>query len=132
MIFSKTQRRTTSNIVNTRRCHEHLRSTTRKLSNAPTPTRAAQAFYCEVLGARQVWDEEHPRGLSFILEGTRIDVNTTSARKSEPVRLSVADPQELAERCWDAGYSVLVGLETKEGATVSVIDPFGRRIELVR
>ena len=132
MIFSKSHSRSASHIVNTRRRHEHLRSTTRKLSTAPAPTRAAQAFYCDVLGARRVWDDERPRGLSFILDGTRIDVNTTSARRSEPVRLSVSDPQELAERCWDAGYSVLVGPETAEGAPVSVIDPFGRRIELVR
>ena len=132
MIFSKSQRRIACHIVNTRRRHEHVRPTTRKLWIAPTSTRAAQAFYCDVLGARQVWDEERPRSLSFIVEGTRIDVTTTAARKSEPVRLSVADPQQLAERCWDAGYSVLVGLETAEGAPVSVIDPFGRRIELVR
>jgi catechol 2,3-dioxygenase-like lactoylglutathione lyase family enzyme len=132
MIFSTSQRRTASHIVNTRCRHEHLRSTTRKLSSAPTPTRAAQAFYCDVLGARQVWDEERPHNLSFILEGTRIDVNTSSPFQSTQVRLSVADPQELVERCWDAGYTVLVGQETAESAAVSVIDPFGRRIELVR
>jgi extradiol dioxygenase family protein len=102
------------------------------LSIAPTRTRVAQVFYCDVLRARQVWDAERAGILSFIVEGTRIDVNTSSARESAPVILSVADPQELAERCWDAGYSVQVGHETAERTTVSVIDPFGRRIELVR
>lgn len=131
MIFSKSHRRSASHIANTRRRHEHHRST-RGLSIAPTRTRAAQVFYCDVLRGRQIWDAERAGNLSFIVEGTRIDVNTSFARESAPVRLSVADPQELAERCWDAGYSVQVGHETAEGAPVSVIDPFGRRIELVR
>jgi catechol 2,3-dioxygenase-like lactoylglutathione lyase family enzyme len=99
---------------------------------APTPARVAQVFYCDVLGARQIWDEERPGRLSFILEGTRIDVHTSSADERAPVRVPVADPEDLAERCWDAGYSVHVAPEAAAGATVSVIDPFGRRIELVR
>jgi len=96
-------------------------------------TRLARAFYCDVLQGQQVWEEETQRdaSLSFIVEGTRIDVSASAAGDGRPIVLSVADPGALAERCWDAGYSVRVDDETA-GEAVSVIDPFGRRIDLVR
>ena len=97
-------------------------------------SRIARAFYCDVLQGRQVWDERHEgdSSLSFIVEGTRIDVSTSAAGDRKPVALTVLDPGALAERCWDAGYSVRVGDDPIEEAAVSVIDPFGRRIDLVR
>ena len=131
MIFGKSHRRGSSHMVNTRRRHEHLRST-RGLSIAPTETRLAQAFYCDVLHGRQVWDSERAGSLSFIVQGTRIDVSMSASADSEPVVLSVGNPDALAERCWDAGYSVRVGHDGPDGTTISVIDPFGRRVELVR
>jgi glyoxalase/bleomycin resistance protein/dioxygenase superfamily protein len=106
----------------------------------PNQARVARAFYCDVLQGQQVWagDEarEHDASLSFIVEGTRIDVNAGGASdgEEEPVVLSVPDPGAVAERCWDAGYSVRVGGDDESAteAAVSVIDPFGRRIDLVR
>ena len=97
-------------------------------------TRVARAFYCDVLQGRQVWEAERAGGLSFIVEGTRIDVGASPASDREPVVLPVLDPSAVAERCWDAGYSVRVpeGEDSTAGAAVSVIDPFGRRIDLVR
>ena len=77
-----------------------------------------------------MWDSERAGGLAFIVAGTRIDVSPGAAGDSEPVVLSVANPDALAERCWDAGYSVRVDHDAT-GVTMSVIDPFGRRIELV-
>ena len=98
-------------------------------------TRIARAFYCDILEGRQVWDGERERraDLSFIVEGTRIDVGGRgSGDDGEAVVLSVANPDALAERCWDAGYSVRVADEATGEAALSVIDPFGRRIDLVR
>jgi len=93
--------------------------------------RIARTFYCDVLQGQQVWDAERAGNLSFVVEGTRIDVSPSSSLEIEPVALSVSDPHALAERCWDAGFSVRVGHDASELLTVSVIDPFGRRIELV-
>ncbi|HTJ22965.1 MAG TPA: hypothetical protein VL383_11255 [Gemmatimonadaceae bacterium] len=80
---------------------------------------------------RQVWDSEGASGLSFIVQGARIDVSTSAAVDREPVVLPVDNPDVLAERCWDAGYSVRVEHDATR-TTLSVIDPFGRQIDLVR
>jgi len=71
-------------------------------------------------------------GLSFVVGGTRIDVSTSIPVDGAPVVLTVNNPQILAERCWDAGYSVRVRHEAESAPMVSVIDPFGRRIDLVQ
>jgi hypothetical protein len=94
-------------------------------------TRVARAFYCDALQGRQVWDSERAGSLSCIVEGARIDVSTSAASDREPVVLSVANPGALAERCWDAGYRLRVDHD-ETGVTLSVFDPFGRRIELAR
>jgi hypothetical protein len=128
MLFRKSH--SAVNTLDTRRRSKHLRG--RRASSLPiNQTRTAEAFYCDVLHGRQVWDAERAGGLSFIVEGTRIDVSTNAAADSEPFVLTVSDPAALAERCWDAGYSVRVGHDGETSPTVSVIDPFGRRIELV-
>ena len=97
-------------------------------------TRIARAFYCDALQGRQVWDgnPERRADLSFIVQGTRIDIGSNGLNDDGgPVVLAVPNPDAVAERCWDAGYSVRVDETTGETA-VSVIDPFGRRIDLVR
>ena len=95
--------------------------------------RIARAFYCDVLQGRQVWTDAPESGanMAFIVEGTRIDVDTNSPVEGAPVVLAVCSPTAVAERCWDAGYSVHVADVATGGAAVSVIDPFGRRIDLV-
>jgi hypothetical protein len=113
-----------------RRRDERIRPT-RRSTGAPNYKRIARVFYCDVLQGRQVWDSERAGGLSFIVEGTRIDVSTSAAGDREPVVLSVDNPDALAERCWDAGYSVRVEHDATR-TTLSVIDPFGRQIDLVR
>jgi catechol 2,3-dioxygenase-like lactoylglutathione lyase family enzyme len=98
-------------------------------------SRIARAFYCDVLQGRQVWDTATVRraSLSFVVQGTRIDVGAHEAHEDgEAVVLSVQDPRAVAERCWDAGYSVRVGDDATGEPAVAVIDPFGRRIDLVR
>jgi catechol 2,3-dioxygenase-like lactoylglutathione lyase family enzyme len=129
MLFRKSHRHSASSLVDVRRRFERSRlGHSRTL--VPDYTRVARAFYCEVLRGRQVWDAERTGSLSFFVEGVRIDVSTSGAGDREPVVLAVDNPDALAERCWDAGYSVRVDHDAT-GVTMSVIDPFGRRIELV-
>jgi hypothetical protein len=101
------------------------------INRARFASSAAQAFYCDVLQGQQVWNADRAGRLEFIVEGTHIDVAAGSATDRGPVVLCVPNPNAVAERCWDAGYSVEVGDESN-GNLVSVIDPFGRRIDLVR
>ena len=130
MLFKKSHKRGVPGLLDTRRRTKHLR-----IQRAPSlpidQRRIAHAFYCDVLHGRQVWDSERAGSLAFIVEGTRVDVITSGGTESEPIVLPVNDPGALAERCWDAGYSVRVGNDEADDATVSVIDPFGRCIELV-
>jgi hypothetical protein len=130
MLFRNSYRRSGVVRLDTRRRNERPKSG-RESAVAINKTRIARAFYCDVLHGRQVWDSERAGSLSFVVEGARIDVSTNAAGDSEPVVLSVAKPEALAERCWDAGYSVRVDHDAT-GVTMSVIDPFGRRIELAR
>jgi hypothetical protein len=101
-------------------------------------TSIARAFYCDVLRGREVCEElpEGEAGLSFIVEGTRIDIDRNAANDGAPIVLSVLDPAAVAARCWDAGHTVRVDLDDQSTAerevAVSVIDPFGRQIDLVR
>ena len=110
----------------------------RAYSNVFNETSIARAFYCDVLRGRQVREElpDDEARLSFIVEGTRIDVDRNAADDGAPIVLSVLDPAAVAARCWDAGHTVRVELgdqsaEERE-TVVSVIDPFGRQIDLVR
>ena len=97
-------------------------------------SRIARAFYCDVLRGRQVrGGRRDVASLSFIVQGTRIDVDTHgNDEDGQAVVLAVPDPRAVAERCWDAGYSVRVGDDASGEPAVAVIDPFGRRIDLVR
>ena len=131
MLFRNSYRRSATVMLETRRRNKRPKPG-RDSAIAIDESRIARAFYCDVLHGRQVWDSERSDSLSFIVEGARIDVSTSAAGDSEPVVLSVGNPERLAERCWDAGYSVRVDHDAVGDATVSVIDPFGRRIELVR
>lgn len=45
--------------------------------------------------------------------------------------VAVDDPVELAERCWDAGFTVRVSEATNTRLTVMVSDPFGQLLLIV-
>src|SRR3954463_10347489 len=95
---------------------------------------AARAFYGDALGGRQVWRAERreaPVSVWFLVGGTLVEVRPgIQPGETTMIRLRVADPCALAARCWDAGFTVRVDQAATGPATVSVIDPFGRRVEL--
>jgi catechol 2,3-dioxygenase-like lactoylglutathione lyase family enzyme len=93
----------------------------------------ARRFYCEVLGGRQVWPKERPGApdaLWFLVGETLVEVSTSRRDATSPLEVAVDAPLDLAERCWDAGYSVRPHADDRADR-VSVIDPFGRTITLV-
>jgi catechol 2,3-dioxygenase-like lactoylglutathione lyase family enzyme len=96
---------------------------------------AARSFYGDVLGGRQVWSTGRPDGsLWFLVGETLVEVSAGSDGGGEPapIVLEVDAPEELAERCWDAGFTVRVHDYMTDREAVSVVDPSGRRIDLVR
>ena len=101
-------------------------------SEVSPPSRAARAFYCDALGGRQisrVTDGSAGESLWFVIAGTLIQIDPDGPFPGPPISLAVDHPHDLAERCWDAGFSVSVG-DAGTDAPVFVFDPFGRRIEL--
>jgi hypothetical protein len=95
----------------------------------------ARAFYDEVLRGQQVWPtgcSDDGRSLWFLVGGTLVEVDPKIRGAATSIALEVDDPGELAERCWDAGFRVRVREDTVGGVQLSVIDPFGRQIDLVR
>lgn len=133
MPFSRLSRRKTTAAARPRRSEDRTRPAARSAGSS-NALRQAHAFYGKALRGRQVWDTEQTAEsgrLSFIISGQRVDVRTTTPVDGVPLILSVGNPQRLAERCWDAGFSVYVGDDATGATLVSVVDPFGRRIDLV-
>src|SRR6185295_4282494 len=60
-----------------------------------------------------------------------IEGNPSLEGSTAPIVLEVDDPDSVAQRCWDAGLTVRVHQDETGRAPVSVIDPFGRRVDLV-
>ena len=93
--------------------------------------RAARTFYEGLLGGRQVWPtgpRAAPRRLWFLVGHTLVQVSLAPA--GDVLELSVDSPAAIAERCWDAGYTVR--FRTEDTCDFVVIDPFGREIVLTR
>lgn len=96
--------------------------------------RAALAFYQDVLQGRRVWPTERadPGSAWFLVGGTLIEVALHRDSAAPPVVLEVDDPEEVAARCWDAGCHVRVRQDAAGQVRMSVVDPLGRRLDLVR
>lgn len=96
-------------------------------------TAVAQSFYCDVLQGRQVWPSERTadRTLWFQIGNDLIAVRRDRDALMIPARLVVNDPTAIAERCWDAGYTVQVREAASGEVTFVVTDPFGRRLVLL-
>ena len=95
---------------------------------------AARRFYIDLLQGRLVCaarrHTDHARLWYRAYDGL---IETGPGIVEEPpVVLHVDDPLDVAERCWDAGFSVRLFDRPRGDATISVIDPFGRQIELVQ
>ena len=96
---------------------------------------AARKFYRGILGGRQVWPTDRRRGLRslwFLIGDTLVEVDPAPRGAPEPVEVAVVSPNEIAERCWNAGYTVqLRDPDADDSCSEFVItDPFGRSITL--
>jgi hypothetical protein len=93
--------------------------------------KAARLFYQRALQGRRVWPARQTAGESlwFLVAGSLIEVRGGLGGMA-PVVIDVEDPDALAQRCWDAGFTVRVNRDTAGSAPVSVFDPFGRRVDL--
>jgi len=110
------------------------RSARRAQSAAPSDVGAARAFYGKALRGRQLRLPARrgtTTGLWFLVAGNIVEVRTANGGASAPIVIDVDDPDLLAQRCWDAGFTVRVGADETGRAPVSVIDPFGRRVDLM-
>lgn len=96
---------------------------------------AAARFYCGALCGQPVGCAGANGGLRrlWFRVGDAIIETGLGWRARERIALPVRDPNETAERCWDAGFSVFVhdDVHDDRAAPLSVADPFGRRIDLV-
>lgn len=94
---------------------------------------AARVFYIELLQGRLVCaarrHTDHAR-LWYHVEDALIETGP-GIHAEDSVLVHVDDPLAIAERCWDAGFSVRLLDRPFGDATISLTDPFGRRIELV-
>lgn len=90
---------------------------------------AAARFYCDILDGRPLAPTFRSSAtFSFLVGGARIDAGPGTRA---PIALVVDDPEILAERCWDAGFTVCVRDASEGDPSIVVTDPFGRPIELV-
>lgn len=96
--------------------------------------RSAHVFYRELLGGRRIrppiLECADVRGLWFAVGRVRVEVRADLGSRAAPILLHVEDPDALAQRCWDAGFTVRVRQDETGQAPVSVVDPFGRRVDL--
>ncbi|HKN65528.1 MAG TPA: hypothetical protein VJW73_04590 [Gemmatimonadaceae bacterium] len=108
----------------------HLHRSTAGQGAVRSQETAAQRFYQDLLGGRQVW----PTGrraigrLYFLFEQHIVEVGPVRS-DVEPFELAVDSPHDVAARCWDAGYTVRLLASEPRGA-LAVVDPFGRAIQL--
>ena len=99
----------------------------------PSPATRARKFYRHALRGRPIESVERANvheTLWFVVGGKIVEVNPERGRFAAPIMLEVDDPDSVAQRCWDAGFTVRVQQDETGRAPVSVIDPFGRRVDL--
>lgn len=96
-----------------------------------TAVAAARAFYCDVLRGRHIRRArlDDDSDLLFFCIGDEL-ITTGPAATKDRIALVVADAIAIAERCWDAGFTVHVR-ESAGVTTIAVIDPFELELELI-
>jgi len=100
-----------------------------ELALSASEMRAARTFYRRVLRGRPV-PTLSGRPLAFLVGDTIIEVRPDLGAAAPPISITVDDPDANAQRCWDAGFTVRVGEDDTGRSPISVIDPFGRRLDL--
>jgi hypothetical protein len=68
--------------------------------------------------------------LWFRVGGRVVEAGPRCASAAPPLVLDVDDPAQVAERCWDTGFTVHLHRDETGPAPVSAVDPFGRRVGL--
>jgi len=94
---------------------------------------AIRAFYQEVLGGQEVWSTggaDAGGSLWFLVGSELLEARMRGGDVPMPALLTVDAPEDVAERCWDAGFVVQVHDDAFGRAMLSVVDPLGRRIDL--
>jgi hypothetical protein len=66
--------------------------------------------------------------MNFLVEGNVVTTGPGAAHNR--VTLVVNDALAIAERCWDAGFKVLVRA-AGNARSIVVVDPFGLELELI-
>ena len=95
---------------------------------------AAWKFYCTVLGGQQVWPFGVRRDngrLWFEVGNTVIETGPQFRDARARMVFAAEVVEDMAIRCWDAGFSVLVRERRGGRPSLALIDPFGRQIDLV-
>lgn len=90
-------------------------------------------LYRDLLGGREVWPKahaSHTRSYWFDLNGQLVEVIDESASTRAVLTIEVEAPLKLIERCWDAGYTILMHEEGNR-VQASIMDPVGRCIDLL-
>jgi len=110
---------------------DHVHQRDRRVILGTREVAAATRFYCGALCGQPAGYAEASGRLRrlWFRVGDAIIETGLGWRARERIALPVHDPDETAERCWDAGFSVFVHDDSP--APLSVVDPFGRRIDLV-
>ena len=101
---------------------------------ASSDVEAAQKFYCEALGGRQIRATAGAEGageLWFLVDGVLVKTGRDVCKSSAHVALRVDDAEETAVRCWDAGFTIRVHPGPLGSVRLTVIDPFDLEIALV-
>ena len=96
------------------------------------PASTIRSFYTDVLGGIEVCavDGVPPDdALSFLVEDQLVEVRASRDDIADVLELTVAWPIDIAERCWDAGYTVRLD-EDDADSVLHVTDPLGRSIAL--
>lgn len=112
-------------------CRDHTLTKSTPPTGAGNQEHVAREFYERVLGGRQVWPtgpRAAARKLWFLVGSTLFPVSLQPA--ADVVEVGVDSPAAIAERCWDAGYTVR--LRADDTDDLVLVDPFGRQIILTQ
>ena len=95
---------------------------------------AAWKFYCCVLGGTQLPPDgsaDANARVRFLVGNVIIETGPEFRNARARINLCAEAAEDVAIRCWDAGFSVHVRERRRRRSSLAVVDPFGRYIDLV-